>query len=83
MIMSTCNEPDFTCALYVGTGERKNGEHYIYCKMTFRNGGLGHEKEYVRRELPASKYDACVRLYKAITNRLLPLNECKAAIEAL
>lgn len=83
MIMKACNEQDFSCALYVGTAKKKSGRNYIYCEFTFRNGGLMNTKEYVKRELPASKYDACVRLYDAITRRIVPLNECKRMIEAL
>ena len=83
MIVTACNEIDFSCSLIVKTGKKKSGRNYIYCEFTFRNGGYTHTKEYVQRELPASKYDACMKLYGSIKNRLIPLNECKKAVEAL
>ena len=83
MMIKAWNEIDFCCYLKVCTGMKKSGRHYIYCEFTFRNGGLFYPKEYVKRELPASKYDACVKLYNYIARRMIPLDECKAAIEAL
>ena len=77
-MMRTCTEADFSVSLVVCTGKKKSGRNYIYCEFSFYRAG-----ECIRREIPAGKYDDCVKLYEKIAKRNIPLSECKAAIEAL
>lgn len=74
----SCCEKDFNCSINICTGVRKSGKHYIYCRFVFFRDG-----EYINRELPAGKYNDCVKLYNAITARMIRLGDCRSCIEAL
>lgn len=81
MIYSVNTTSEFTAKISIGTGVRaKDGKEYIYCELTYSH----NEKHiYFTKKFPAEKFHKVCRVYNAINNGLIPVDEIVQTISEI